>query len=424
MPRRARSEPERIAGGGLLHRRAFLAGALLVPGALATRGASAEGLADAGWSRQPGAAPSGYGAPAPQESGVVREIYTDTPGIAPGAGVSFTPLHRLRGRITPAGLHFERHHAGVPAVDPEQHRLVIHGLVREPLSFSVNDLLRYPLVSRFHFLECSGNSLVNALPEPQQLPCGVIHGLLSCSEWTGIPLGVLLDEAGVAADAQWGIAEGADAARMNRSIPLAKLREDALVALYQNGERLRPEQGYPLRLFLPGWEGNTSVKWLRRIELARAPVHSREETSRYTDLLASGRAEQFTFEMGVKSVITHPSPGAELGPPGVYEISGLAWSGAGRVARVELSADGGASWAEAELEAPVLPRCLARFRIAWRWDGGPALLASRATDETGASQPERDAWRARYSPGGEKYHYNAVQRWRIEAGGGVKNVYA
>lgn len=420
MSRRA---PEPIAGNGLLPRRAFLAGALLVPGALAQR-AGGEGLADAAWSRRPGAPPSAYGAPAPQERAVARIPYTETPGIAPGAAVSFTPLHRLRGRLTPAGLHFERHHAGVPAIDPEQHRLVVHGLVDRPLSFGVDDLLRYPLVSRLYFLECSGNSLVNALPEPQQLPCGVIHGLLSCSEWTGVPLGLLLDEAGVRPEAAWGIAEGADGARMNRSLPLAKLREDALVALYQNGERLRPEQGYPVRLFLPGWEGNASVKWLRRLELVRAPVQSREETARYSDLLASGKAAQFTFEMGVKSVITHPSPGAELGPPGVYEISGLAWSGAGPVASVAVSADGGASWAEAELEAPILPRCLTRFRIAWRWSGGPALLASRASDARGAAQPERAAWLARYSPGGEKYHYNAVQHWRVEPGGAVKNAFA
>jgi len=413
-----------IAGNGLLQRRAFLAGALLVPGAFAAQHARGEGLADAAWSRQPGAPPRGYGMPAPQESGVVRQTYTDTPGVAPGAAVSFTPLEKLRGRITPNGLHFERHHAGVPAVDPQQHRLVIHGLVSRPLSFGVNDLLRYPLVSRLHFLECSGNSLVNALPEPQQLPCGVIHGLVSCAEWTGVPLGLLLSEAGVSPEAEWGIAEGADGARMNRSIPLAKLREDALVALYQNGERLRPEQGYPLRLFLPGWEGNTSVKWLRRIELARAPVHSREETARYSDLVAGGRARQFTFEMGVKSVITHPSVGADLGPHGVYEISGLAWSGAGKIARVELSADAGASWSEAELEEPVLPRCLTRFRIAWRWDGAPAVLASRATDETGARQPERAEWLPRYSVAGEKYHYNAVQRWRVEASGAVRNTFA
>jgi sulfane dehydrogenase subunit SoxC len=417
-------EIERIAGGGLLHRRAFLSGALLVPG-LAAAAARGEGLADAPWSRQPGAQPSGYGAPAPQEGGVERSLRTDYPGIAPGAAASFTPLHQLRGRITPSGLHFERHHAGVPAIDPFAHRLAIHGLVRRPLSFGVDDLLRYPLVSRLYFLECAGNSRANAQAEAPQLSCGMLHGLVSCSEWTGLPLGLLLDEAGVVAGAEWGVAEGADGARLNRSIPLAKLREDAFVALYQNGERLRPEQGYPLRLFLPGWEGNTSVKWLRRIELTRAPVHSREETARYSDLLASGKALQFSFEMGVKSVITHPSPGAALGAPGVYEISGLAWSGAGRIARVAVSADGGASWADAELEEPVLPRCLVRFRIPWRWDGGPALLASRASDEHGATQPERDAWLARYSPGGgHYYHYNAVQRWRIEPGGAVRNTYA
>ena len=411
-------EIEVIAGGGLLHRRAFLAGALAVPGAIA-----AAPLVDGPWSRHPGPPPSRYGVPSPAEAPVARILYTEYPGVAPGAGVSFTPLSQLRGRITPNGLHFERHHGGVPAIDPEQHAFVIHGDVARPLRFRMEDLLRYPLVTRQLFLECSGNSLLQALPKPPDAPCAVIHGLLSCSEWTGVPLALLLEEAGVAPSARWGVAEGADAVKMNRSIPIAKLRDDALLALYQNGERLRPEQGYPLRLLLPGWEGNTSVKWLRRVELRRDPVQSRQETARYSDRLADGSAQQFTFEMGVKSVVTHPSAGLTLAGPGLYELSGIAWSGAGRVSRVEVSADGGSSWADALLEAPVLPRCLTRFRIPWKWDGGAGLLLSRAHDETGAAQPSRETWLARYAPG-QIYHCNAVQAWGVTPDGAVKAAYA
>jgi sulfane dehydrogenase subunit SoxC len=353
---------------------------------------------------------------------VSRVPYSAYPGVAPGAGVSFTPLSRLHGRITPNGLHFERHHSGVPAIDPDRHELVIHGSVARPLRFRMEDLLGYPLVTRQLFLECSGNSLLQAAPEPSELPCAVIHGLVSCSEWTGVPLSLLLDEAGAAPDALWAVAEGADAAKMNRSIPLEKLRDDAMLALYQNGERLRPEQGYPIRLLLPGWEGNASVKWLRRLELRAAPVHSRQETARYSDRLPDGTALQFTFEMGVKSVITHPSAGLQLAGPRLYELSGVAWSGAGRVRRVEVSADGGATWADAELEESVLPRCLTRFRIPWHWEGGKSLLLSRASDETGAVQPSRDAWLARYAPG-QIYHCNAIQAWQVSPEGGVRAAY-
>ena len=406
-----------IAGGGLLHRRAFLTASLAVPGALSAAAATEP------WLARPGASPRVYGAPSAREAGVARLVYTDYPGVAPGAGVSFTPLHQLRGRLTPNGLHFERHHAGVPEIDPERHRLVIHGAVARPLSFGIEDLLRYPMESRIGFLECSGNSFLQARDTPQQLPCGAIHGLLSCSEWTGVRLGLLLEEAGIRDDARWGIAEGGDAARMNRSIPRSKLLGDALIALYQNGERLRPEQGYPLRLFLPGWEGNTSIKWLRRLELRATPVHSREETAKYSDRMAGGRVEQFSFQMGVKSIITHPSPGAPLGAPGLYELSGIAWSGAGRVRRVEVSADGGTSWADAELEAPVLPKCLVRFRVPWRWSGQPAVLLSRAHDDTGAVQPTRDAWRAGYAAS-QIYHYNAIEAWRVMPDGEIENVFA
>lgn len=409
-----------VAGGGLLHRRAFLGGALAIPGGLVLGSAALAGpLVDPVWSHRPGALPRGYGMPSPAEGHVARIPFTPFPGIAPGAAASFSPLSRLRGRITPNGLHFERHHSGVPAIDPGKHVLAIHGRVKRPLSFRVEDLLRYPTVTRQLFLECAGNSLLQAAPEPSEKPCAVIHGLVSCSEWTGVPLSVLLDEVGPTEEAHWAIAEGADAARMNRSVPMEKLFDDALIALYQNGERLRPEQGYPLRLLLPGWEGNTSVKWLRRLELAPGPVHSREETARYSDRLADGKALQFTFEMGVKSVITHPSAGLDLSGSGLYELSGICWSGAGRVRRVEVSADGGASWADAELEAPVLSRCLARFRIPWHWQGGPALLLSRATDETGATQPSRDVWLERYAPA-QIYHCNAIQAWQVEPSGRVR----
>ncbi|MEM7409293.1 MAG: sulfite dehydrogenase [Myxococcota bacterium] len=407
-----------IAGGGLLDRRAFLTASLAVPGALSLGAAPT----NEPWLSRPGTPPSGYGNPAPGEGGVARLIHTDYPGIAPGAGVSFTPLHQLRGRLTPNGLHFERHHAGIPAIGADQHQLVIHGAVDRPLAFRVEDLLRYPMESELAFLECSGNSLLLAGDAVPEVPSGVIHGLLSCSEWTGVRLGVLLEEAGIRPDAAWGIAEGGDAARMNRSIPRAKLLGDALVALYQNGERLRPEQGYPLRLFLPGWEGNTSIKWLRRLELRATPVHSREETSKYSDRMADGSVRQFSFEMGVKSIVTHPSPGAGLAGPGLYELSGLAWSGAGRVRRVEVSADGGASWADAVLEEPNLPRCLVRFRLPWRWNGAPSQIVSRATDETGAVQPTRDAWRAGYAAG-QIYHYNAVGAWQVHADGRVTNAF-
>ena len=272
------------------------------------------------------------------------------------------------------------------------------------------------------FIECSGNSFFNTFDTPHQGSANMIHGLVSCSEWTGIPVAALLDEAGVEAGAAWCLFESADAAAMTRSIPLAKLRDDAMIALYQNGERIRPEQGYPMRLMLPGWEGNAQVKWLRRMKLGAEPFHSRQETSKYTDTLADGSSRQFTFVMGTKSVITQPSLGLSMQGAGLYEISGLAWSGHGRVGGVEVSADGGASWARADLQEPVLAKCLTRFRLAWAWDGGPARLMSRATDEHGNTQPFRDEWIATYSPA-NLYHYNAVQTWDVAADGSVSNVY-
>jgi sulfane dehydrogenase subunit SoxC len=424
---RAPALPEQAAGNGLLHRRLFLSGGAAVVGAgslglLTARSARAATPPDLPeWMQAPGAGMSGYGSRSRFEQQVQRYVGS-APGTT-GSGSSRTPLQSLNGTITPNALHFERHHSGIPDIDPEQHRLLIHGLVDRPLIFSMDALHRYPMVTRIQFIECSGNSRPNLSAEPLAATCGEIHGMVSCSEWTGVPLSILLEEAGFDPAAHWVLAEGADAAAMSRSVPMAKAMDDALLALYQNGESLRPEQGYPLRLFLPGYEGNISVKWLRRLKLTREPTMTRDETSKYTDLLASGKSLMFTFPMGVKSVITSPSGAQTLQGPGLYEISGLAWSGGGRIRRVEVSADGGASWAEAALTDPVLSMALTRFRIAWRWDGGPARLMSRAIDETGAVQPTRDALLAEKGTQ-VSYHYHAIQVWQVAANNEVSNVYA
>jgi len=365
---------------------------------------------------------SNYGQPAATESAVQRGILQPYGDLAPGAGVSMTPLQDLDGVITPNGLHFERHHNGVPDIDPAQHELLIHGLVQRNLRFSMDALARYPRSSRICFIECSGNSFFNAFPEPQQMPAGMIHGLVSCSEWTGVPLKLLLEEAGVDPAGKWILAEGADAAGMSRSVPLEKALDDAILALFQNGERLRPEQGYPLRLVLPGWEGNMCVKWLRRIKVTAEPTHTKDETSKYTDLLPDGKAQQFTFVMGAKSVITQPSFGTQLKGAGFYEISGLAWSGAGRISRVEVSTDSGATWSDAQLEGPILDKALTRFRLAWNWDGQATQLLSRAYDDQGNEQPLRADWKPQYH-GSNIYHCNAVQTWQISAEGEVSNVF-
>ena len=231
---------------------------------------------------------------------------------------------------------------------------------------------------------------------------------------------MLLDEAGLKPGARWVVASGADAAMMSRSVPLDKIMDDAIVALYQNGERIRPSNGYPMRLFLPGWEGNMSVKWLHALKVTDQPAMTKDETSKYSDLRDDGVAELFSFPMGVKSVITSPSPGLDLGPQGIYQVSGIAWSGSGRIRRVEVSADGGATWADAALDDTVLPKCLTRFRIPWQWQGGAATLVSRATDDTGAVQPRRDA----VLEGSRSfYHYNGLQAWRVSSEGELSNVY-
>jgi sulfane dehydrogenase subunit SoxC len=374
------------------------------------------------WMRAPGVGMGPYGSPAKYESKVTRTLIRSLPGTT-GTGASRTPLEALEGMITPSGLHFERHHNGVPDIDPDQHRLLIHGMVKRPLIFTVDALLRYPMISRIHFIECSGNSQVLYQPAAPTLTAGQTHGLVSCSEWTGVPLRLLLEEARVDRTAQWLLAEGADAAAMSRSIPMAKAMDDAILALYQNGERLRPENGYPVRLFLPGWEGNMSVKWLRRLKVVEAPTMTKDETSRYTDLQADGKALMFTYPMGVKSVITRPSHGMTLRGAGLHQISGIAWSGNGTIRKVEVSTDGGKTWTQAPLVAPVLPRAVTSFRLPWKWDGTATVLKSRATDDTGAVQPERDKFIAEHG-NNAIFHFHAIQAWSVAANGEVKHVYA
>jgi sulfane dehydrogenase subunit SoxC len=371
--------------------------------------------------QKPGENFTNYGQPSTHEQQVIRWVSANP--AAPGNGVSWTPLHDLQGTITPNGLHYERHHNGVPQIDPNQHLLLIDGLVDKPLSFDVASLLRYPMISRICFIECGGNSNSGWRRNPIQSKVGYAHGLVSSAEWTGIPLKLLLQEAGIKTDAKWVIAEGADGAALNISIPLEKLLDDALLALYQNGERLRPENGYPMRLVLPGWEGILNVKWLRQLRLTQTPAMSRDETSQYTELQADGKARQFTFIMEAKSLITSPSLGMVLPDnPGIYQISGLAWSGRGKIARVEISADGGESWLDAELHGPILDCSFTRFSLPWHWQGDYAVLQSRATDETGYVQPTREALVANRGRHGF-FHYNAIVSWEITEEGDINHVY-
>ena len=420
MPNLSVHDVEPVAGNGLLSRRLFLATGVAGLGLLRAVPATAQQHVPA-WMTAPGAPLRPYGEHSPYESAVQRMV-GPMPGTT-GSGSSRTPLESLEGMITPNSLHFERNHSGVPDIPPDQHRLLIHGLVRQPLTFDLAALSRYPLVSRIHFVECSGNSSGLYAAQPAHATAGALHGLVSCAEWTGVPLSTLLDEAGVRPTGKWLLAEGGDAAAMSRSIPIEKALDDAMIAIYQNGERLRPENGYPMRLLLPGWEGNTNVKWLRRLKVTADPVMTKDETSKYTDSLPSGKAMQFTFPMGVKSVITSPSGGLKMQGAGLYQISGIAWSGAGRIRLVDVSADGGATWAPAALSAPVLPRALTRFRLAWRWTAGPAMLMSRAADETGEVQPTRAAFIGARGVA-HRYHYHAIQSWAVSPGGEIRNVYA
>ncbi len=357
--------------------------------------------------------PYGHRSPYEKPVRVIRELTASK-----GTGSSRTPLQDIYGIITPSALHYERHHSGVPDIDPAQHSLLIHGLVEKPLVFSMEQIRRLPSVSRIYFLECAGNNV----GEPRLAPLPTVqdsHGLLSCTEWTGVPLSALLADVKLKPQAKWVIAEGADNGRMARSIPLEKCLKDTLVVYGQNGEALRPEQGYPLRLIVPGWEGNVNVKWLHRLNVADQPAMSVKETAYYTELMPDGKAQIFTFEMEARSVITRPSGGQQLpAGPGVHEVTGFAWTGKGKIKQVEVSTDGGKTWSEAQLQEPVLSQALTRFRFVWHWDGKDAVLQSRCTDETGYLQPTRDeiiAVRGIYAG----YHYNAIRSWFVRQDGSV-----
>jgi sulfane dehydrogenase subunit SoxC len=366
-------------------------------------------------------AASAYGSPSQFEKHVVRRRTDVFVNRQNWSDWSMTPLQYQPGIITPNGLIFERHHAGTPDIDPATHRVAIHGMVKQPLQFSMDDLVRYPSVSRFYFLECGGNGLTDWL-KPASKTVQQTHGLLSGALWTGVPVSTLLEEAGVETKGKWVLFEGADGAAHTRSVPVEKCLDDALLVYASNGERLRPENGYPVRLLLPGWEGNTSVKWVRRIKVSDEPWYFRSETARYTDPMPEGKWRKFSMVMETKSVITNPSGGMTLGGPGFYEVSGLAWSGAGKIRSVDVSFDGGRNWREAVVEEPIMDKSLTRFKVAWNWDGRPAVLMSRAVDSTGYVQPTVQDIRKVRAIVGFVQHHNGIQPWSVDANGEVSNV--
>jgi sulfane dehydrogenase subunit SoxC len=372
-----------------------------------------------------GVASEGYGKPSQYEGNVQRR---QSPGLTQTAqsSVSFAPLQSLFGIVTPSGLHFERHHQGWWDVDPSKHRLMLNGsepgMLKKNMVFTLDELMRLPSVSRFHFIECGANTGMEwgnvAVPTAQYS-----HGMLSCSEFTGVPLITLLELAG--ADLKKGrfvLAEGADGSSMTRTIPLSQiLSGEVLVAYGQNGEMLRPENGYPLRLVAPGLQGVSWVKYLRRIELGDKPYAAKDEAVHYIDLLPDGTHRQYTSIQECKSVVTTPSGGQVLLDKGFYNITGLAWSGRGKVRQVDVSVDGGRNWRSARLESPVLSKCLTRFNLDWVWDGKPAIIQSRATDDTGYVQPSYRQMRA-VRGSRSIYHNNSIQSWLVQENGEVKNV--
>ena len=406
-------------------RRRFLTGAagLVAAGAAGAARADDANLPPnvAPWSKTlgDGVAVRPYGQPSKFEKDVIRR---DVQWLTASreSSVSFTPLHELDGIITPNGLCFERHHGGIAEVDPHDYRLMIHGLVDKPLIFTLEDLKRLPRVNRIYFLECAANSGME-WRGAQLNGCQYTHGMIHSVMYTGVPLKLLLEQAGVKANGKWLLVEGGDSSGLDRSLPLEKALDDCLVAYRMNGEMLRPEQGYPVRLVVPGWQGNIWIKWLRRIEVGDQPWYTREETSKYTDLMPSGKARKFTFVMDAKSVITSPSPQAPIKNKGFLVISGLAWSGRGKVARVDVSLDGGRNWQTAKIDGPVLDKSLVRFYVETEWNGEALLLQSRAMDETGYVQPTKDALRAIRGVN-SIYHNNGIQTWSVKASGEVENV--
>jgi sulfane dehydrogenase subunit SoxC len=411
-------------------RRRFLigaGGALVAAPALANPGAAPGNPANLPpnvpeWSQflGDGVAVRAYGKPSQHEAHVIRR---DVQWLTASreSSVSFTPIHALDGPITPNGLCFERHHAGIAEIDPADHRLIIHGLVEKPLIFTMDELMRLPRVNVPYFCECAANSGMEwrgAQLNGAQFTHGMIHSVM----YTGTPLRLLLEMAGLKPNAQWLLLEGADSAAMTRSVPMEKALDDVLIAWRMNGEMLRPENGYPVRAVIPGWEANMWVKWLRRIVVGDQPWYHREETSKYTDLLADGNARKFTFVMDAKSVITSPSPQAPINHArGFTVLSGIAWSGRGRIARVDVSLDGGRNWQTARLDGPVWDKALTRFYFEFDWDGRPLLLQSRAMDETGYVQPTKAALRAVRGTN-SIYHQNGIQTWHVAPSGEVENV--
>ena len=421
---RIRPAPESFLSTADSARRRFLRQSLAFGGGLAAASAHAADpiLELPEHSRTLGApvAARGYGMPSKYESNVQRR---ESPGLTRTSisSIAFAPLQSLFGIITPSGLHFERHHSGWHDIDPAHHRLMLHGLVRRPKVYTVDELMRFPSVSRIHFIECGANTGMEwgtvAVPTVQYT-----HGMLSCSEFTGVLLSTLLDDAGFdATQAKFILAEGADGAALTRSVPIEMALDDVMLVYGQNGEMLRPENGYPLRLLVPGVQGVSSVKWLRRLEVGDELWNTREEALHYIDLMPDGVHRQYTWINECKSVITAPSGGQVLLDKGYYEIIGLAWSGRGRIARVDVSVDGGRNWQAARLQEPVLTKCLTRFRHDWVWDGSPTIVQSRAVDETGYVQPQLRALRAVRGTRAI-YHNNAIQSWRIAQSGEVGNV--
>lgn len=363
-----------------------------------------------------------YGMPSKYEANLQRR---ESPGLTrvSAASVSFAPLQGLFGIITPSGLHFERHHQGWQDIDPSTHRFMINGLVKNPKVYTMDDLMRLPSVSRMHFIECGANTAMEwgnvAVPTVQYT-----HGMLSCSEFTGVPLSILLEDCGYdKKNGKFVLAEGGDGSSMTRTISIERALDDVLVVWGMNGEMLRPENGYPLRLVAPGVQGVSSVKWLRRIEVGDQPYGAKDESIHYIDAMPGGMYRQYTSVQECKSVITTPSGGQVLVEQGFFNISGLAWSGRGKIKRVDVSVDGGRNWRTARLESPVLPKCLTRFNIDWVWDGSPAILQSRAIDETGYVQPKINELR---EVRGTKsiYHNNAIQSWKVAESGELSNVQA
>jgi sulfane dehydrogenase subunit SoxC len=365
-------------------------------------------------------AAKGYGSPSKYEENLQRR---ESPGLTRvgAASVSFAPLQGFFGIITPSGLHFERHHQGFWDIDPREHRFMINGLVKTPKVYTMDDLMRLPSISRMYFIECGANTGMEwgnvAVPTVQYT-----HGMLSCCEYTGIPLKWLLDDCGADfKNGKYVLAEGADGSGMTRTINMSSVLDDVMVAYGMNGEMLRPENGYPLRLVVPGVQGVSWVKYLRRIEVGDKPYATKDETLHYVDLMPDGLHRQYTSIQEVKSVITSPSGGQVLMEKGYFNITGIAWSGRGKITKVDVSVDGGRNWKVARLETPVLDKCLTRFNLDWTWNGSDAILMSRATDSTGHVQPSITELR-KVRGTRSIYHNNKIQSWLVAANGEVSNV--